>query len=968
MSETNPDIRQIRQLFDELADLSPDERQLRLQQIDAASPAIGVAVRKFLAADEAAGSFLGSRPSAPETPRQIGPYKLLQQIGEGGFGEVYMAEQTEPVRRRVALKIIKPGMDSRQVIARFEAERQALAMMDHPNIARVFDAGANPEGRPFFVMELVNGMAITQFCDENNLSIRQRMELLVPVCRAVHHAHQKGVIHRDIKPSNVLVTLHDRTPVPKVIDFGIAKALDQPLTDKTLFTEFKTMIGTPEYMSPEQAEISGLDIDTRSDVYSLGVLMYELLVGVTPFDGRELRSKAYGEMQRIIREVDPPSPSARLSTVATAAEVARTRQHSTADRLSGSVSGELDWIVMRCLEKDRTRRYDSAAALASDLEAYLKGDAVLASPPSTLYRLRKTLRRHRTLATTTLLVFIALMIGLVTAVAALREAKLQKRLADDRAIEAQREAHRAKTVSEFLEQTIAFADPYAGSGDPRISQVFDQAVSQIDAGKLGGDPQTEATLRTIIGRVSMRIDRSREGIEQLEKALSTRRAQQPADPADVAKVLNLLGNAHSNLADYPAADAHFAEAEKLASGLNSPVLLREIRFNQATSWMSRRRYDLARPALEELVAQTTEQGEELALYLEALASTELQLQNAPSAVELARRAVDLRSRIDVTPGRKYPNNRAMVESLGVLAQALGAQGKDAEAIALLEEAITSLRDTGRAGIGTLAMLREILAKRFVRTGQFEKAMPLYDQVIDARVQIDGADHPRVAQARGNYGVELFRAGKRNEAKQQWIAAWRVVSSRTDLSPLARAEIAALLATVSTDQDNPTASELFETALGAMRSADKPRPIYANTLLNYWLVQFDAGDHAKALQLAQELQNIAPRVYAPNGYELSQARLVLVRSMLKTDGDLALAEPIAREVVRIRESLKPPNPLGLANARSILGEVLLRLARIDEAAPLIEETAQFFESRKDAPEKVVKEAQDRLADLRKAQSR
>jgi WD40 repeat protein len=330
----------------------------------------------------------------------IGPYKLLEQIGEGGFGLVFMAEQQQPLRRKVALKVIKPGMDSKQVIGRFEAERQALALMDHTNIARVLDAGATDSGRPYFVMELVRGIPITDFCDHNQLPVRERLELFLAVCQAVQHAHQKGIIHRDLKPRNVLVTLLDGRPVVKVIDFGIAKALGQQLTDKTLFTCFAQMIGTPLYMSPEQAEMSGQDVDTRTDIYALGVLLYELLTGTTPFDKERLKEASYDEIRRIIREEEPAKPSTRISTLGQAATTVSANRQSEPRRLSQLFRGELDWIVMKALEKDRNRRYDTASSFGADVERYLHDEPVHACPPSALYRFRKFARRNKAVLTT----------------------------------------------------------------------------------------------------------------------------------------------------------------------------------------------------------------------------------------------------------------------------------------------------------------------------------------------------------------------------------------------------------------------------------------------------------------------------------------------------------------------------------------------------------------------------------------
>jgi eukaryotic-like serine/threonine-protein kinase len=384
----------------------------------------------------------------------IGPYKLLQPIGEGGMGTVYMAEQTEPVRRTVALKLIKAGMDSRQVLARFGAERQALALMDHPNIAKVFDAGTTDTGRPYFVMELVKGIPITKFCDERRLTLRERLELAIAVCQAVQHAHQKGIIHRDLKPSNVLIALYDGKPVPKVIDFGVAKATGPRLTDETLYTEFGAVVGTLEYMSPEQAELNQLDIDTRSDIYSLGVLLYELLTGSTPLEQKRLKSVLFLEVLRLIREEEPPRPSHRLSTTEELPSIAACRQIEPR-KLSGLVRGELDWIVLKALEKDRNRRYETANGLAADLRRYLDDEPVQACPPSATYRLRKLARRNKGLLTTAALVLLALLVG--TAIAtwqAIRATRAQS-LADRRLVtetEARNKAVDAERVSQQNER------------------------------------------------------------------------------------------------------------------------------------------------------------------------------------------------------------------------------------------------------------------------------------------------------------------------------------------------------------------------------------------------------------------------------------------------------------------------------------------------------------------------------------
>jgi len=374
---------------------------------------------------------VGSAPATEDAGADIGPYRLLQAIGEGGMGTVFMAEQTRPLRRTVALKLIKAGMDSRQVLARFAAERQALALMDHPNIAKVLDAGTTDSRRPYFVMELVKGIPITRFCDKGRLTLRERLELFIPVCQAVQHAHQKGIIHRDLKPSNVLIALYDGQPVPKVIDFGVAKATGQRLTDQTLFTDFGAVVGTLEYMSPEQAELNQLDIDTRSDIYSLGVLLYELLTGSTPLDRKRIKESALLEVLRVIREEESPRPSLRLSTTEELPSIAACR-HVEPQKLRGLVRGELDWIVMKALEKDRNRRYETANGLAADLRRYLEDEPVQACPPSAGYRMRRLIRRHKLAISTVLLVAAALVFGIVVSTWQAMRARDAERLAENR--------------------------------------------------------------------------------------------------------------------------------------------------------------------------------------------------------------------------------------------------------------------------------------------------------------------------------------------------------------------------------------------------------------------------------------------------------------------------------------------------------------------------------------------------------
>jgi len=725
-------------------------------------------------ADRGQGDELTRAPeSTAHAAVVIGPYRLLRRLGEGGMGEVWLAEQTRPVHREVALKVIKAGMDTAQVVARFEAERQALAVMAHPAIAQVFDAGATPQGRPYFAMEYVRGEAITAYCDRHHLTTRQRLDLFLQVCDGVHHAHQKGIIHRDLKPSNVLVTQLDDLPVPKIIDFGLAKATTRHLTAHTLFTEVGAFLGTPEYMSPEQAEMTGLDVDTRADVYALGVILYELLTGLLPFDAKALREKGLDEFRRTIRETDPPRPSTRLISSVAAAEAARSRGAAVGD-LTRALRGDLDWITLRALEKDRTRRYGSVSDLAADVQRHLDNMPVLASPPSVRYRTGKFVRRHRAGVTAG-----AVLVGLLIAFAA-STAIQARRIARERD-RANLEAARATAVSDFLQNDLLAqaSSEQQGAGaapdpDIKVRVLLDRAAARI-AGKF--DARVEASILKTIGNTYRELGLYAQSVEHLQRALDLDRAALGSEHVESLTVAVALGSAFYQAGKYPQAETVLAPAvasSRRVLGVTSDKT-REGMSALGRVYRAEGKFAEAQPLITEaLEIQRRLLGPDHKLTLELmnnLATLHFSQGHLGEAERLLKEQLAIRQR---TLGADRPDTVNTQNNLAVLYQQ---QFRYADAEPLMSHVLDSFRRTlGPEHPTTLNALQN-MAVLYMSEGRFLDAEPLFLKALDGNRRIGGAEHPKTLVVMRNLAA-LYSAEERFVEGRSLIEKTVEISRRT----------------------------------------------------------------------------------------------------------------------------------------------------------------------------------------------
>ena len=688
--------------------------------------------------------------------RSLGPYRLLQELGQGGMGEVWLAEQTTPIRRTVALKLIKAGMDTNAVVARFESERQALALMDHANIAKVFEAGSTPDGRPFFVMEYVPGIPITDYCDKHRLSVRERLALFTQVCEGVQHAHQKAIIHRDLKPSNVLVVLQDDKAVPKIIDFGLAKATAQRLTERTMFTELGAMVGTPGYMSPEQADITEHGIDTRTDVYSLGVILYELLVGALPHDAKELREAGFEGMLRTIRDEDPPRPSTKILALGDASKISAENRKEEPQTLARHLRGDLDWITMKALEKDKTRRYGSPSDLARDIDRHLRNEPVLACPPSTAYRTKKFVRRHRSgVLVSTAAVLLLLGFAITMAAQARRIARERDR--------ANLEAETSRRVTEFMTGMFTIADPSEAKGNSITArEILDKASKEIDPG-LEKDPLLQARMLDTMGNVYGALGLYLQSKPLLTKALDIRlRILGPQHPDTLLTMRHLAATLGDN--------GEFAEAEKINRQLlaiqkrvlasKDPERIKTMN-NLAAALRGLGRYEEAELLLRQTVDDARKElGPDHPLTLNIASHLSEILTEEKKYAEAEKLG---RETLAIARQAPEPDRVATCLILTNLAFTLGSENQFADGAAITREALELSRQLYGPESARTLLLRNNLGYFELHAGQLTEAEQEFRETLDIERRVLGPANPYTAETKENLAALAALRGERDTA-------------------------------------------------------------------------------------------------------------------------------------------------------------------------------------------------------------
>ena len=839
----------------------------------------------------------------------VGPYTLLERVGEGGFGTVYAAEQTRPIRRRVALKVIKLGMDTREVVARFEAERQALALMDHPNIARVFDAGATQSGRPFFVMELVDGLPVTTYCDSNRLDARERLELMVLVCRAVQSAHQKGVIHRDLKPSNVLVAVHDGKPVPKVIDFGIAKATAASLTDRTLFTASGGFIGTPAYMSPEQAELSGLGVDTRTDVYGLGALLYELLTGTPPIDPIVLKEAPAVEVARLIREFEPPKPSARLSNLGeTLADVAAARG-TNPRRLAQVIRGELDWIVMKALEKDRTRRYDSAAALADDLTRYLTGEPVAAGPPGGAYRLLKFARKHRAPLGVAALIAVALLMGMAGLTIGLVREAHQRHLAEVRRAESEASRRTGEAMISFLtEDILAQLSPASikdkAVRDLLVKALIEPALLRID-GRFEDQPIARPAVRSLLikplvdlGRYDLALPQAKAAWQERWKALGPDHPATIRSLGDYASTLDVLGR-HAEAA--PLAREAWERSRRVL-GDDHPDAI-PVTYSYALNLVAQGRQAEAEPLMRQIWQRTRRlRGDDDPETIESMSACGLTLAKLgrhPEAESLLRGALDCDRRL---LGVDHPNTIMAARNYASFLHDLG---RHAEAEPLAREAWERSRRVLGDDHPAAIQSEDTYAVLLADLGRHAEAEPLARRAWERSQQALGDGHRNTIHALNNYASLTGGQGRWTVAEPLFRKLWE--SSRGELGgdhPFTIQALSNYTVTLAKQDRLDAARHSFVDAIEADRKADRAGSVpFANLLYAQADFLRQVGDPEGAVPPLREATDLL-RATAPDDPNRGRD-LYWLGTCLMTTGHPIDAEPVFRE--NYVYDLKHPGP-------------------------------------------------------------